>query len=93
MTPRPDNRLRDAPLVPVTCGQCGAAVQARKSSWAQTSVQWDAEAMARCVQRRVAGALAGHAGRPLLACSELRASIEAAAIGGAVPVLDEITAP
>lgn len=92
MTVRPDNRLRDAPLVPVDCRRCGATVGARKSSWAQTSVQWDAAAMAACVQRRVADALAGHGRGPLLVCSELRASIEDAALRGDVPIVDEVSA-
>jgi hypothetical protein len=39
MVIRPDNRLDDAPMVPVVCARCGAGVQVRKSSWNQTSVQ------------------------------------------------------
>jgi hypothetical protein len=50
MTVRTDNRLTDAPMVPVTCRRCGAEVWARKSSWQQTSVQWDATAAALCPQ-------------------------------------------
>ena len=49
MTVRPDSRLADAPMVPVSCRRCGARVLARKSSWEQTSVQWDAAGTARCV--------------------------------------------
>ena len=52
MTVRPDNRYADSPMVPVACRRCGARVLARKSSWNQTSVQWDAEASARCLERR-----------------------------------------
>ena len=48
MTVRPDNRLSDAPMVPVHCKSCEARVLVRKSSWEQTSVQWDATATARC---------------------------------------------
>ena len=38
----PRQPARDAPMVPVACRRCGAAVLARKSSWDQTSVQWSA---------------------------------------------------
>ena len=89
MTVRPDNRLADAPLVPVTCRQCGATVGVRKSSWAQTSVQWNADATTACVQRRAAEALAGHGRERVLVCSELRDSIEDAARRGSVEIVGE----
>jgi hypothetical protein len=90
MTVRPDNRLADAPMVPVTCRRCGAEVLARKSSWQQTSVQWDAAAMARCPQRRDADLLSADGGRSVfLSCSELRESILQAARDGVLPVLDD----
>ena len=90
MTVRPDNRLLDAAPVPVHCRRCEATVQVRNSSWAQTSVQWDAAAMAACAQRRAATALAGHDNGPFLVCSDLRAAIEDAARRGEVPILDEV---
>jgi hypothetical protein len=93
MTARPNNRLLDAPLVPVGCRECGARVQVRKNSWAQTSVQWNADAMATCVQRRAADALAGHGHEPFLVCTQLRESIEDAARCGHVPILDEDPSP
>jgi hypothetical protein len=89
MTVRADNRLADAPMVSVGCRQCGATVGVRKSSWAQTSVQWNADATAVCVQRRAAEALAVHGREQFLVCSELRESIEDAARRGHVPILDE----
>jgi hypothetical protein len=90
MTVRPDNRLADAPMVPVTCRRCGAKVLARKSSWQQTSVQWDAAAMARCPQRRDADLLSAYGGRSVfLSCSELLESILQAARDGVLPVLDD----
>jgi hypothetical protein len=88
-----DNRLLDTPLVPVRCRRCDAVVHARKSSWQQTSVQWDTEAMATCAQRRDAGTLAPHTGGPFLVCSELRESIEDAARSGALPIVDDSTDP
>ncbi|MCB0940877.1 MAG: ferredoxin [Mycobacterium sp.] len=90
MTVHPDNRLLDAAPVPVRCRRCEATVQVRKSSWAQTSVQWDATAMAACVQRRAATALAGHDNGLFLVCSDLRAAIEDAARRGEVPIVDEV---
>lgn len=47
---RTDNRLDKMPMAPVACRNCGAQVLARKSSWNQTSVQWNAEATARCAE-------------------------------------------
>ena len=90
MTVRADNRLADSPMVPVTCQSCGAEVLARKSSWQQTSVQWDAAALARCPQRRQALLLAEHGGRGVfVSCSELRESIRQAVRDGVLRVLDE----
>lgn len=40
-----DTRLIDAPMQPVACRECVAVVQVRKSSWQQTSIQWDADAL------------------------------------------------
>jgi hypothetical protein len=90
MTVPTDNRLTDAPMLPVTCRACGAEVLARKSSWQQTSVQWDAAALARCPQRHAAQQLLAHGGRGVfVSCSELRDSIRQAVRDGALPVLDE----
>ncbi|WP_082686502.1 ferredoxin [Mycobacterium sp. IS-3022] len=87
---RTDNRLQDSPLVPVDCGNCGARVLVRKSSWAQTSVQWDAEAMASCQELRAAEALKYHGRGLVLVCAALRESIEDAARRGSVPIVDEV---
>jgi hypothetical protein len=90
VTVRTDNRLADAPMVPVTCRSCGAEVLARKSSWQQTSVQWDAAALARCPQRHQALLLAEHGGRGVfVSCSELRESIKQAVRDGVLSVVDE----
>jgi hypothetical protein len=90
MTVRTDNRYVDSPMVPVTCGRCGADVLARKSSWNQTSVQWNAEASARCLELRDAEELTCHAGRGVfLACSALAESIIDAVRHGDLPVVDE----
>lgn len=91
MSVRPDNRLADAPMVPLSCAACGANVLARKSSWEQTSVQWDAAATGRCVERRQVRAQAAEL-RPgvFLMCSRLRDSIEMAVRAGTLPVLDEV---
>ena len=83
---RTDNRLDDMPMVPVACGSCGAKVLVRKSSWNQTSVQWNADATARCAERLEAERIAGHG--VFLACSALRDSIEAAAVTGLLTIVD-----
>jgi hypothetical protein len=83
---RTDDRLVDSPPVPVCCTQCGAKVLVRKSSWQQTSIQWDTEATVRCLERRDWAATAQGL---FLVCSKLRDSIEVAARSGAIPLLDE----
>jgi hypothetical protein len=93
MAVRPDNRLADTPMVPVACRRCGACVLARKSTWNQTSVQWNGEASGRCIERRVAENLAAHVGGGLfLACSALSDSIIEAVCRGDLPVVDETAA-
>ena len=90
MTVRADNRLDDAPMVPVQCRRCAATVLARKSSWHQTSVQWSAAAYAECAERCEADKLAAHGTRStFLACSALRSSIDDAVLHGELPVVDE----
>ncbi|MBX8689462.1 ferredoxin [Mycolicibacterium porcinum] len=89
MTVRLDPRLDELPMTPVSCRSCGAVVMARKSSWQQTSVQWNAAATALCRQRGDAEALAGHSGRGLfLGCSAMRDSVVTAAMAGVLPVAD-----
>lgn len=90
MSVRPDNRLSDAPMSPVTCGTCFARVLARKSSWEQTSVQWDAASLLKCKRRReVADASAGGQPAFLQGCRDLRDAIEAAVRTGDLHVLGE----
>jgi hypothetical protein len=90
MPGRPDNRLADSPMVPVACRRCGARVLARKSSWNQTSVQWNAQASARCIERSDADHLMAHAGRGVfLACSALSDAIADAVRHGDLPVVEE----
>ncbi|HET9890646.1 MAG TPA: ferredoxin [Mycobacterium sp.] len=90
MTDCSDNRLQDAPLLPVSCRRCGAQVLARKSSWQQTSIQWTAEATAMCPQRRQTAALTQHSQGIFLACSDLRDSIDKAVERGTLPIIDEL---
>ena len=89
MTVRHDNRLLDAPMRPVVCQRCSARVEVRKSSWQQTSVQWDAAARAACQERQAAAPGPGPNGDFFEACSALRESIQQAATAGALPVPDD----
>jgi hypothetical protein len=87
---RVDNRLSDYPMVSVACRHCGARVLARKSSWNQTSVQWNSAASARCLERRDAQNLAAYSGGGVfLACAALAESIVDAVRHGDLPVIDE----
>jgi hypothetical protein len=83
---RTDNRLDDMPMVPVACRNCAAEVLVRKSTWNQTSVQWSADATARCVERLDAECIPGHG--IFLVCSALRDSIEAAVTTGELIIVD-----
>ena len=88
---RDDNRLDEMPMRPVTCGNCGARVLARKSTWNQTSVQWNADATARCFERSEAEKLASPGSRGVfLRCSALSESIADAARHGDLAIVDEI---
>ena len=86
---RSDNRLDEMPMVPVACRGCGAQVLARKSTRSQTSVQWNADATARCAERAEAQRMAAHAG-VFLACSALRESIADAVRRGDLAIVDEM---
>ncbi|MGB8390269.1 ferredoxin [Mycobacterium sp.] len=86
-----DNRLDEMPMMPVACRDCGARVLARKSSWNQTSVQWNADATARCAERAEAQKISAHAGRGVfLACSALGESILDAVRHGDLSIVDEM---
>jgi hypothetical protein len=85
---RTDNRLDEMPMVPVVCHACGAQVLARKSSWNQTSVQWNAGATGRCAERLEADRIASHHRQPFLVCSALRDSIESAVAAGELAIVD-----
>jgi hypothetical protein len=88
---RSDNRLDEMPMVPVACRECGAQVLARKSSWMQTSVQWNTDATARCAERREAQKVSAPGGRGVfLACSALSASILDAVRCGDLAIVDEM---
>jgi hypothetical protein len=85
-----DNRLDEMPMMPVECRSCGARVLARKSSWNQTSVQWNADATARCAERGEAQKMSAHAGRGVfLVCSALSGSILDAVRHGDLSIVDE----
>lgn len=90
MTVRDDNRLGDAPMMAVECRRCAAEVLARKSSWHQTSIQWSAEAVEACPERRAADMISDHGPRGVfLACSALRDSIVDAVRRGEVTIVDD----
>lgn len=80
----PDVRLDDGPMVPLRCRTCAAQVEVRKSSWEQTSIQWNREAVSKC--RELHPGSAGP-GRGLAAdCRSLASSISEAALSGSLPV-------
>lgn len=85
MTVRADNRLGDAPMVPVACQRCAATVLARKSSWQQTTVQWSKEAMASCSSWDAGSSVRGE----FPVCHPLRDSIARAVVDGDLPVLGD----
>lgn len=77
-------------MLPVACGDCGAQVLVRKSSWNQTSVQWNADATRRCAQRAEAQKVSAYANRAVfLVCSALRESILDVVRRGELAIVDE----
>ena len=84
--PRPDVRLDDGGMEPVTCGTCAARVEVRKSSWDQTSIQWHAEALAACLERRASQPGSGPNGAAFAGCSTLDLAIREYAVRGDLPV-------
>ncbi|WP_306316902.1 MULTISPECIES: ferredoxin [unclassified Streptomyces] len=91
MAARTDNRLHDAPMVAVSCGACGARVEARKSSWEQTSIQWDAESLRTCAERRAA--LGGPGPSSFTGCRALGTAIGEAAVSGRIRVRSDEPEP
>ena len=89
MTTRNDERLDDAPMQALQCQRCSARVQVRKSSWQQTSVQWDTAARETCLERRTAARGPGANGDFFDACSALSESIRQAATAGALAIPDD----
>ncbi|MFF1923118.1 ferredoxin [Streptomyces sp. NPDC058221] len=70
---------------PLACDRCAARVLVRKSSWQQTSVQWDRRAMALCAERdRADGSGAAFEG-----CGSLRETIREAAVRGTVELVGD----
>lgn len=86
MAVRSDVRLADGPMLPVDCHQCGGRVEVRKSSRDQTSIQWHAEAVRRCVERRAAHPGTGPNGGFFSGCTALRDSVRAATARGDIPI-------
>lgn len=86
MAVRPDNRLLDGPMVPVSCHTCAARVDVRKSSWDQTTVQWQSDALTSCAERRSVGRDPGPNGTVFAGCEALRAAIREAAVRGEILV-------
>ena len=81
---RPDVRLGDGPMQPVTCSACSARVEVRKSSWEQTSIQWHADAIEACLERPTGGDVTD--GVSFAGCARLGESIRHAAVSGELPV-------
>lgn len=90
--PRPDVRLDDGAMEPVTCNTCSARVEVRKSSWEQTSIQWHADALGACLERR-ASRLGSGPNATFVGCAALDLSIREAAVRGLVPVQSGDPAP
>lgn len=86
MRPRPDIRLENAPMQPVTCAACGASALARKSSWDQTTLQWHKEALCLCLERANTELSERPNRNAFEGCSAMRAAIRAAAVTGSLDV-------
>jgi hypothetical protein len=85
---RPDDRLADLPMTPVECLSCHATVQVRKSSWQQTSIQWDEAGVGTCLERRSSPSRGHLREADFPTCAGLRESIAQAVLSGKVPVAE-----
>lgn len=65
---------------------CGACVEVRKSSWDQTSIQWNEEAAQDCLELRAASEGEGPNGHVIEGCSALRESVREAAVRGDIRI-------
>jgi hypothetical protein len=83
-----DERLDDLPMMPVECARCQAVVRVRKSSWEQTSIQWDDAGVRACVERGRVN-LGGVKADDFITCAGLREAIEAGAKSGSIPLADD----
>lgn len=80
-----DQRLYlEGRLVEVGCQQCGAQVRVRKNSEYHTSIQWTADAVARCEEFARSTAEGDRVVHE--SCPRLKASIEQAAKTGRLPM-------
>lgn len=89
MAVRPDVRLETAPMEPVSCHTCAAQVEVRKSSWEQTSIQWHADAVEACLERRAASPRPGPNGAAFRGCGALSDSVREAAVTGSIHVVTD----
>ena len=87
MTVRTDDRLTDSPMRPVQCTHCAAWVEVRKSSWQQTSIQWNREALANCAELPHRTTVSNRC--PVEGCAALREAISEAARQGVIHVPDD----
>jgi hypothetical protein len=85
---RPDDRFADLPMTPVECQRCHATVQVRKSSWQQTSVQWDEAGARTCPERRSSLSRGGIRDADFFTCAGLRESIAQATLSGEIPLAE-----
>jgi hypothetical protein len=83
-----DNRLADLPMTPVECQRCHATVRVRKSSWQQTSVQWDEAGARTCPERRTSLVAGGIREADFFTCAGLRESIAQAALSGTISFVE-----
>jgi hypothetical protein len=80
--PRVDER--DGAMSEVFCRRCATSVLVRKSSAAQTSVQWRGESWATCTELAHKRAAGQHPAQ-VPTCSALKESIDEAVRDGKVP--------
>lgn len=81
-------------MQPVPCATCGAEVLARKSSWDQSTVQWNAAALAQCLERRTTPTSSTRPNRNAFpGCSALRDTVRAAAVAGRLDVQSDEPLP
>lgn len=79
----------DAPMQQVSCTECLAKVQVRKTAWEQTSIQWSDEALELCRERPSCPS-GGLPRDQFVGCETLRAAVRDSTVRGSLELAEHV---